>query len=47
MISFEEEIKKFKPSLELGDVEDAIYENEMQDIMDLMQQVAEKQENKQ
>ncbi len=39
MINFDEEIKKFKPSLEIGDVESTIYDNEMQDIMDVMQQV--------
>lgn len=43
MINFDEEIKKFKPSLEIADVEDAIYSNEMQDIMDIMQQVKEQQ----
>ncbi len=37
MINFEEEIRKFKPSLEVEDVENAIYDNEMQDIMDVMQ----------
>ncbi|MBO4998497.1 MAG: hypothetical protein J6D02_10905 [Lachnospira sp.] len=41
MINFEEEIKKFKPSLEIEDVENAVYENEMQDIMDVMQMMAE------
>lgn len=43
MINFDEEIKKFKPSLEIGDVEDTIYDNEMQDIMDIMQQLNEAQ----
>lgn len=41
MINFEEEIKKFKPSLEIEDVENAVYENEMQDIMDVMQMMTE------
>lgn len=41
MINFEEEIKKFKPSLEIEDVENAVYENEMQDIMDVMQMMME------
>ena len=41
MINFEEEIKKFKPSLQIEDVENAVYENEMQDIMDVMQMMAE------
>ena len=42
MINFDEEIKKFKPSMEVGDMEQSIYENEMQDIMDIMQQVSNK-----
>ena len=46
MINFDEEIKKFKPSLEIGDVEDASYSNEMQDIMDIMQQMNETQNPK-
>lgn len=45
MINFEEEIKKFKPSLEIEDVENAVYENEMQDIMDVMQIMAEQGNN--
>ncbi|MCR4716739.1 MAG: hypothetical protein K5656_06125 [Lachnospiraceae bacterium] len=39
MIDFDEEIKKFKPSLEVGDVEDAIYDTEMKDVLDLLTQV--------
>lgn len=45
MINFEEEIKKFKPSLEIEDVENAVYENEMQDIMDVMQMMTEQGNN--
>lgn len=36
MIDFEEEIKKFKPSLEVEDAEDAIYNNNVPDIADLI-----------
>lgn len=36
MIDFEEEIKKFKPSLEVEDAEDAIYNNNVPDIADLL-----------
>ncbi len=39
MIDFDEEIKKFKPSLEVNDVEDAIYDTEMKDMLDLLMQV--------
>ena len=45
MINFDEEIKKFKPSLEIENVENAVYENEMQDIMDVMQMMMEQGNN--
>ena len=32
MINFEEEIKKFHPSLEIEEAEDAIYNNNISDI---------------
>lgn len=36
MIDFEEELKKFHPSLEVEDVEDAIYSQDLTDIADLL-----------
>ncbi len=36
MIDFEEELKKFKPSLEIGDTEEAIMEDSEKDMVDLM-----------
>lgn len=39
MINFDEEIKKFKPSIEISEVEDAIYDHELQDITDIMQEM--------
>ena len=36
MINFDEEIKKFHPSLEISDVENAIYNQDMKDMVDLM-----------
>ena len=36
MLDFEEELKKFKPSLEVEDIEDAVYQEEMTDVMDLL-----------
>ena len=36
MINFEEELKKFHPSLEVGDVEDAIYNQDLTDMADLL-----------
>lgn len=36
MINFEEELKKFHPSLEVEDVEDAIYNQDMTDMADVL-----------
>ena len=40
MIDFDEEIKKFKPSLEVEDA-DAIYNNDVPDITDLINKIVE------
>lgn len=45
MLDFEEELKKFKPSLEVEDIEDAIYQEEMTDVMDLLNKVMDQQKN--
>ncbi len=39
MINFEEELKKFHPSLEVEDAEEAIYNQDMTDMADLMVKV--------
>ena len=39
MINFEEEIKKFHPSLEIEEAEDAIYNHNISDITDVMIQM--------
>ena len=39
MINFDEEIKKFQPSLEIEEAEDAIYNNNISDITDVMIQM--------
>ena len=36
MINFEEELKKFHPSLEIEEAEDAIYNQDMTDMADLL-----------
>ena len=36
MIDFEEELKKFHPSLEVEDVEDAIYNQDLTDLADVL-----------
>ena len=45
MLDFEEELKKFKPSLEVEDIEDAVYQEEMTDVMDLLIKVMDLQIN--
>ena len=41
MIDFEEEIKKFKPCREVEDAEDAIYNNNVPDVTDLINKILE------
>ena len=41
MRDFEEEIKKFKPCLEVEDAEDAIYNNSVPDVTDLINKILE------
>ena len=41
MIDFDEEIKKFQPSLEVDDAEEAIYNNDVPDITDLIAKITE------
>ncbi len=36
MINYEEEVKKFHPSLEIDEVEDAIYNNNVTDLTDIL-----------
>ena len=36
MINFEEELKKFHPSLEIEEVEEAIYNQDLTDMADLL-----------
>lgn len=39
MINFEEELKKFHPSLEVEDAEEAIYNQDLTDMADLLVKV--------
>ena len=41
MIDFDEEIKKFQPSREVDDAEEAIYNNDVPDITDLIAKIME------
>ena len=39
MLDFEEESKKFKPSLEVEEIEDAVYQEDLSDVTDLLKQI--------
>ena len=39
MIDFEEELKKFHPSLEVDEVEEAIYNHDLTDLPDLLVEI--------
>ena len=39
MIDFDEEIRKFQPSLEVGEAEDAIYRNNTTDVTEVIDKI--------
>ena len=39
MIDFEEELKKFKPSLEVEEAEEAIYKPDLTDMTDILREM--------
>ncbi len=39
MINFEEELKKFRPSLEVVEAEEQIYKNDLKDAADLVEDI--------
>ncbi|MCM1307600.1 MAG: hypothetical protein NC223_03280 [Butyrivibrio sp.] len=39
MIDFDEEVKKYKPSLEVDEAEDAIYSNDSADMMSVIDRI--------
>ena len=39
MLDYEEELKKFKPSLEVDDIEITVYQEDLTDMTDLLKQV--------
>ena len=38
MLNFEEELKKFKPSLEVEDIENAVYQEDLSDMTDILRE---------
>lgn len=41
MLDFEEELKKFTPSLEVEEIEQAVYREDLADITDIMRDMLE------
>ncbi len=39
MLNFEEELKKFQPSLEVEDIEDAVYQEDLTDMTDILRKL--------
>ena len=39
MLNFEEELKKFKPSLEVEDIENAVYQEDLSDMTDILREM--------
>lgn len=45
MINFEEELKKFQPSLEVEEAEDAIYDRDLTDMTDILLEMMKERSN--
>lgn len=45
MIDFEEELKKFQPSLEVEEAEDAIYNQDLTDMTDILMEMMHENRN--
>ena len=43
MLNYEEELKKFKPCLDVDEVEDAIYSRDLTDVIDLLREMQKSQ----
>ena len=46
MIDFEQELEKFKPSLEVDQAEEAIYKNDLSDVTDIVKDLIEEIKNR-
>lgn len=42
MLNYEEELKKFQPSLEVEEIEEAVYQEDLMDMTDILREVVEK-----
>ena len=39
MLNFEEELEKFQPSMDVGNVEDVVYNNNLADVTDIVKEL--------
>ena len=46
MINYEEELKKFHPSLYVNEAEDAIYKRDFTDVTDILKEMIQEEKNK-
>lgn len=46
MLNYEEELKKFKPSLEVDQIEEAVYNEDLTDMQDIVKEVMADKEKK-
>lgn len=46
MINFDEELKKFNPSLEVEEAEDAIYNHDTTDLTDILKEMLKEMKDK-
>lgn len=46
MIDFEEELKKFQPSLEVEEAEEAIYNRDLTDVTDILKEMLKENEQR-
>lgn len=46
MIDFEEELKKFRPSLDVNEAEDVIYNRDFTDVTDILKELINDEKNK-
>lgn len=41
MLNYEEELKKFQPSLEVEEIEEAVYQEDLTDMTDILREMME------
>lgn len=42
MLNYEEELRKFQPSLEVEEIEEAVYQEDLTDMTDILREVVKK-----